>query len=61
MRGDLGSDKMPHRADVALDREMQAHIGRKLQGIYNEISREAVSDRFLELLDQLERREVHQP
>jgi hypothetical protein len=61
MRGDPISEEMARRADVALDRDMQAHIGRKLQGIYEEIAHEAVPDRFLQLLAQLERREAHQP
>jgi hypothetical protein len=41
----------------ALDRTAQALIGRHLKTMYREIAEEPVPSRFLELLDELERRE----
>jgi hypothetical protein len=62
MRGDpISEEEVTRRADLAPDRDMQAYIGSKLQGIYDEIAHEAVPDRFLQLLAQLERREARQP
>lgn len=36
--------------------EMQDHIGRQLQAVYNEILEESVPERFIALLADLERR-----
>ena len=40
----------------ALDRQVQAHIGRKLKAVYDEVASEPVPPRLLELLQQLESR-----
>jgi hypothetical protein len=60
MRDEPGSGGLPQPAGATLEREAQAHIGRKLREIYSEIAHEAVPDRFLELLEQLELREAGQ-
>ncbi len=49
---------LPHApaigADVPLEPELQAFIGRQLQATYDEVLNEPVPDRFLDLLRQLE-------
>ena len=42
-------------AEVVLEADLQAHIGRQLRAVYDEIANEPVPDRFLKLLEQLER------
>lgn len=41
---------------VILEADLQAHIGRQLRAVYEEVVNEAVPDRFLRLLDELERK-----
>lgn len=48
---DAGVRKKP-----ALDRQVQAHIGRKLRAVYDEVASEPVPTRLMELLQQLESR-----
>lgn len=43
--------------DVGLEAELQAHIGRQLRAVYDEVVSEAVPDRFRLLLDELERKQ----
>jgi len=43
---------------VILEADLQAHIGRQLRAVYDEVVNEAVPDRFLRLLDELERRKA---
>ena len=38
--------------------DLQAHIGRQLRAVYDEVASEAVPDRFLKLLEELERKEA---
>jgi hypothetical protein len=40
---------------AALDPDLQAHIGRQLRLVYDEVANEPVPDRFLKLLKELER------
>jgi hypothetical protein len=40
----------------ALDRQVQAHIGRKLKAVYDEVASEPVPSHLMELLQQLESR-----
>ena len=40
----------------ALDRQVQAHIGRKLKAVYDEVASEPVPPHLLALLEQLEGR-----
>jgi|HubBroStandDraft_4_1064222.scaffolds.fasta_scaffold945962_2 hypothetical protein len=40
---------------AALDPALQAHIGRQLRLVYDEVANEPVPDRFLKLLKELER------
>ncbi len=44
--------------DAALEPELQAHIGRQLRAMYNEVVNEAVPDRLLKLLQELERKQA---
>ena len=39
-----------------LEADLQAHIGRQLRAVYDEVVNEAVPDRFLRLLEELERK-----
>ena len=48
-------------ACAPVERDVQAHIGRKLQEIYDNVVSEAVPDYFLELLEKLEQREASKP
>lgn len=41
---------------VILEADLQAHIGRQLRAVYDEVVNEAVPDRFLRLLEDLERK-----
>lgn len=50
----------PSCADGArLDPQTQKHIGRMLKAVYDEVAREPVPDKFLDLLRQLEAKEPH--
>jgi hypothetical protein len=40
---------------AALNPDLQAHIGRQLRLVYDEVANEPVPDRFLKLLKELER------
>ena len=44
-------------AGPMLDTDLQAHIGRQLRTVYEEVLSEAVPDRFLKLLEELERKQ----
>ena len=39
-----------------LEADLQAHIGRQLRAVYDEVVNEAVPDRFLRLLEELDRK-----
>ena len=43
---------------AVLGADLQAHIGRQLRAVYDEVVSEAVPDRFLKLLEELERKQV---
>jgi hypothetical protein len=42
--------------DAILEADLQAHIGRQLRAVYDEVVNEAVPERFLRLLEELERK-----
>ncbi len=44
--------------DGALEPELQAHIGRQLRAMYNEVVNEPVPDRLLKLLQELEKKQA---
>jgi hypothetical protein len=46
--------------DAMLGADLQAHIGRQLRAVYEEVVGEAVPDRFLKLLEELERKQAAQ-
>ena len=46
----------PHGAILGGD--LQAHIGRQLRAVYDEVANEAVPDRFLKLIEELEQKEA---
>ncbi len=41
-----------------MEAELQDHIGRELRALYNEIVQEPIPERFLKLLDDLERKQT---
>jgi hypothetical protein len=41
-----------------LGAELQAHIGRQLRAVYDEIAHQPVPDRFMKLLEELERKQA---
>jgi hypothetical protein len=41
-----------------LEADLQAHIGRQLRAVYEEVVNEAVPDRFLKLLEELDRKKA---
>ena len=43
---------------AVLEPDLQRHIGRHLRALYDEVVNEAVPDRFLQLLEELERKEA---
>jgi hypothetical protein len=51
----------PTTGDIAMDPELQAFIGRQLQATYDEVLNEPVPDRFLALLEQLEKVKAGDP
>jgi hypothetical protein len=57
--GTLKSSQPPAKAspEEGLAANLQAHIGRQLRAAFDEIAREPVPDRFLQLLKDLERNE----
>jgi hypothetical protein len=46
----------PATKEAGLESEIQAHLGRQLRAIYDEVAGQPVPDRFLKLLQQLERK-----
>ena len=48
-----GSDRSAGR----LDPRVRTHIGRKIKAVYDEVLQEPVPDRFLNLLDELSKKE----
>jgi len=45
----------PHAADEGLSPNLQAHIGRHLRAVFDEVANEPIPDRLLRLLKDLER------
>jgi hypothetical protein len=45
-------------AGATLEGDLQAHIGRQLRAVYEEVVNEAVPDRFRQLLEELERKKA---
>lgn len=45
------------KIEIKLDDAAQAAIGRQLRAVYSEIVQQPVPDQFLQLLDELERKE----
>jgi hypothetical protein len=48
-------------AEAKLESDLQAHIGRELRSVYNEVLHEPVPDRFLRLLEELEQKKPETP
>lgn len=51
---DMGHDKATKSKGTPLDRKVQAHIGRKLKAMYEEVAAEPLPDRLKELLLRLD-------
>ena len=47
---------MPPPPDAILEADLQAQIGRQLRAVYDEVVNEGVPDRFVRLLEELERK-----
>jgi hypothetical protein len=52
----IGSSEMDTQADPKLGPDLQAHIGRQLRSLYDEVLKEPVPDRLRDLLQQLEQK-----
>jgi hypothetical protein len=46
----------PAIKEAGLESDIQAHLGRQLRAIYDEVAAQPVPDRFLKLLQQLEQK-----
>jgi hypothetical protein len=46
----------PASKEAGLESDIQAHLGRHLRAIYNEVAAQPVPDRFVKLLQQLEQK-----
>jgi hypothetical protein len=55
---DRGTDEASTAEGAILDPELQAHIGRQLRTVYDGVLNEPVPDRFLKLLEALEREQA---
>ena len=55
-----GGLKRQRVARPALSMDLQTHIGSRLRALYDEVVSEPIPDRFMELLNQLERAESSQ-
>ena len=55
----IRNDMAPPRGAI-LEADLQAHIGRQLRAVYDEVVNEAVPDRFLQLLEELERKKAEE-
>ncbi len=44
-----------------LEPDVQAHLGRQLRAVYDEMASQPVPDRFIQLLDALERKSTRTP
>jgi hypothetical protein len=54
-----GPDDVERDAAPGLDQGVQGALGRKLRESYEQVVKEEVPDKFLQLLDQLKRSESH--
>jgi hypothetical protein len=56
------AETVPSESDLPkgaiFEADLQAHIGRQLRAVYDEVVNEAVPDRFLQLLEELERKKT---
>lgn len=52
--GDKPNGKPPSDKSPVLDPHIQAHIGRKLKAVYDEVAAAPIPDRIVELLAKLE-------
>jgi hypothetical protein len=50
--------RAPAAVEAGLESEVQAHLGRQLRALYDEVAGQPVPDRFRKLLDQLEQMEA---
>ena len=49
-----------HSSDNTVDQSVRNHLGRKLRATYDDLVQQAVPNKFLQLLDELERKEKKQ-
>ena len=55
------SDQPPLIPPQPLGLDVQAHLGRQLRAVFDDMARQPVPDRFIELLDALERKTSDAP
>lgn len=48
-------------APPGLGLELQQHIGRQLKAVYEEVAQQPIPDRFVRLLEELERKQAPKP
>lgn len=58
MSPDVPRESVASASTPALDDDLQIHIGRQLRAVYDEVARQPVPDRFLRLLEDLERKQA---
>jgi hypothetical protein len=51
----------PLKHGQSLEPDVQAHLGRQLRAVYDEMASQPVPDRFIQLLDALERKSIRAP
>lgn len=50
-----GTRRRPPKTGASVQMQVQDHIGRQLRAVYDDLLSQPVPDRFLELLDQLDK------
>jgi hypothetical protein len=55
--GSRSKEGLADRGVGRLDPRVRTHIGRKIKAVYDEVLQEPVPDRFLNLLDELSKKE----
>ncbi len=54
---EMGQEELPE-SGAALPADVQDHIGRHLRALYDEVMQAPIPDRFLKLLEELERKQA---
>lgn len=57
-QGSSGTRRRSPKAGATVQMQVQDHIGRQLRAVYDDLLSQPVPDRFLELLEQLDRQKA---